>query len=324
MSNEGNVLKPSAARRKRSTIGWEKKDWGGQFATWPENAFYEGYEKKYHGDDTNDKVKKEWEGIHENSFGNDKRDPMTYHARQEQNKRISKQTRVALEQKAAKAFLVAKALLGKKATADSIEEQAAELMDLPTRSLNSTLKRIFADGEGMPGEAGGEMTEDQLKQKVEELLQVTEQAESKAVEVAEAAGVPVPEKAEEKVEEAPGAGEAPAEAAPAMEAPAEEAPVSEDEIQGILFGEGAEDKASSAADTFYDASSLVDQLFEGLDVKASKEDEVSEIEKKLATSQKQGVKKLVAMTKTDAVQDDVASLWKTLPDVSDIFANRRR
>jgi hypothetical protein len=304
-----------AQRRRQSTVGWEKEGYGPDFATRPDNSFTEDWERRYHGEQVNDDIKEKWEGIHENSFGNDKRDPMTYHAR----KKLSKETRVALERKAAKALILAKSILGN-VEEEILEDQAAELMDLPTKALNSTLQRVFA--------MEGEIDEVVLEEKVKELLDTAE-------EVAEAAGVESDEEGEEEAgEEELGEdlGEDLGEEAPVEEEEAAgEEMLSEDEIQGILYDEGgmeASVEASSEEENFFAVDDLVGQLFDEVGVEASAEapveDEVSQIEQRLASTEKKGVKKLVATSTSEPAGDEASSLWEQAPDVSNVFGNRRR
>ena len=320
-SLEQRLAASRRARRERlATKGWEKDDWGGQFATWPDNATdtdkgRRGFEDMYRGDATNTGIKHEWEAVREPSWGKDKRDPMTYHARRDRSGsvRLSKTTLAALEKKAAKALVLAKTLLGKAASVESLRDQATELMDLPTRTLNSTLKRILS--------AEGDIDEASLQEKVEKLLESVE-------EVAEAAGVEVGGESEDASEEdteevAEDAVEEESEEAADLEESleglddgAEDQVMSEEEISDILLGEGEGSELEASVDTF-NASSLADQLFGD---KFASLDEVSKIEKRVASTKKKGVKNLVAMTKSEA-QGAAAedSLWKVMPDVKDIF-----
>jgi len=311
-------------RRRRATIGWEKKDWGGQFATRPDNAFTEDWERLYSGEEMKDKARDGNEFVHENSFGHDKRDPMTYHASKESKRMLSAKTRVALEHKAAKALLIAKSLLASDAETESLEDQAAELMDLPTRTLNSTLKRLFStDGE--------ELDEESLKEKIENLLVAVE-------EVAEEAGVEVSEEEEseeigedvEGLEDAGDAGEEDLgdmdmeEGLGEVEAP-EGDDLSGDEITQLLgLSASADTEDDGTAQSFFEVDDIVSQLFSDPSVEASTKDEVAKIDQKLASTQPKGVQRLANVSKDDpARSEEDESIWNVLPDVSDVFANRR-
>jgi len=58
------------------------------------------------------------------------------------SKSASREVRAAMEQKAARCIRIAQSMLGRKASVESIEDQALELMSLPDRQIAATLSRI--------------------------------------------------------------------------------------------------------------------------------------------------------------------------------------